>query len=782
MRGPSRRAAQRRQKPHDQAPAAADGIDAALAAAYRHHTAGRIDAAMAGYTEILALDGAHAMALFLMGDIAHRHNVNETAVELFTRAIKARPDFADAYNGLGAALRALGRNDDAETSFRRAIAIAPKHALAMLNLAVCLMSRGDLAAAVELCRQATSAAPDLADTHNVMGTALRASGDLRGAVTAHRRAIALRPDFADAYNNLGAAQAALGDSKAAEASYRSALRLDPNLAIAHNNLGNLLRALGQLDEAELSYCRALEIWPEFAEAACNLGVALSFADRLDDAVACYQRALAINPHSAEAWSNLGAAYRVLRNATAEIDAYRHALAIDPNHAMAHNNLGLALLDCGDAAAAVASFRRALAAQPNYAAAHSNLLYALNFDPGIRPEQQLVEARRFAERHAAPPTALARPHANARDPERRLRVGYVSPDFRQHSCAYFIEPLLAAHDRGNVEIFVYAELSRPDSVTTRLQALADHWRGTVGVADDALAEQIRADGIDILVDLAGHTASNRLPIFAARPAPVQVAWLGYPSTTGIDAIGYRLTDAIADPAGEPDHWHTEALVRLADGFICYRPDGAAAAAPPASGAKLTFGSFNHLSKLNESVVAAWARVLADAPESRLMLKARNLGDAKTRDRIAAAFAQHGIAADRLALVGWAEGVADHLALYREIDVALDSFPYNGTTTTCEALWMGVPVVTLAGDRHAGRVGASLLARVGLDDLVAPSVEAYAKCAVALGRDGERRAALRRELRARMQASPLCDAALFARRIEAAYRDMWRAWCAAARDPR
>jgi predicted O-linked N-acetylglucosamine transferase (SPINDLY family) len=342
----------------------------------------------------------------------------------------------------------------------------------------------------------------------------------------------------------------------------------------------------------------------------------------------------------------------------------------------------------------------------------------------------------------------------------------------------VEPLLRGHDRQKVDVFCYAEVTRPDSVTTRLQGLADHWLMTVGLSDQQLAERIRTDGIDILVDVAGHTAGNRLLVFARKPAPVQVTWLGYPNTTGLEAIDYRIVDAVTDPVGEVDAWASETLVRLKGGFLCYRGlrDGPEpTSAPCLTTGTVTFGSFNDLAKLSTVTFDAWAKLLCRLPQARLLLKGLAFADAATRALFLDRLGERGVPAERVELMAWQRCPAEHLALYHRVDIALDPFPYNGTTTTCDALWMGVPVITLRGHRHAGRVGASLLSQVGLTDLIADSIEEYLEIAVALAGNPGRLDELHRLLRPRLAASPLCDAAAFAFKMEAALRTMWQHWC-------
>jgi predicted O-linked N-acetylglucosamine transferase (SPINDLY family) len=335
------------------------------------------------------------------------------------------------------------------------------------------------------------------------------------------------------------------------------------------------------------------------------------------------------------------------------------------------------------------------------------------------------------------------------------------------------------------VFCYAEVRRPDTVTAHLQGLADHWLVTVGLSDDELAERIRTDGLDILVDLAGHTADNRLRVFARKPAPVQATWLGYPNTTGLEAIDYRLVDAVTDPAGEADAWASETLVRLEGGFHCYGGLKGAPepGVPPCLAAgTVTFGSFNNPVKISAATLDVWARLLSRLPQARLLLKGKPFSDPGTRALFLARLGKRGIAAERVELMAWLPGAAAHVEMYHQVDIALDPFPYNGTTTTCEALWMGVPVVTLRGDRHAGRVGASLLSQIGLPDLIANSVEEYVEIVVALASDPARLMDLRRSLRPRIAASPLCDERAFARKMEAAFRTMWQHWCEAPSWPR
>jgi protein O-GlcNAc transferase len=652
---------------------------------------------------------------------------------------------ADLY-AAGVKHHQAGRMAEAETCYRQVLAAQPDHPDALHLLGVVAHQAGRHGLAVDLIGRAIMRNGTNPIYFSNLGCALRDLGRRDEAVAAFEQAIRVKPDFAQAYLSLGAALKDQGRLDEAVAAYRKAHQIKPDLVEACFNLGNTLKGMCRLDEAVAAYRHAIRIQPSLLQAHCNLGNALCDQGKLGEAVA----------------------------------AFGHAIRIKPDYATAHSNLGTALFEQGKLDEAVAACREAIRLKPDFSGASSNLAFCVNNVDNISVGELFETHKEWNARHGWPlPQASAYP--NDRSVGRRLKVGYFSPDFRGHSVAYFLEPLLHSHDRNAVEVFCYAEVRSPDAATRRFEQLADHWTETVGMSDEALAERIRSDGIDILVDLAGHTSKNRLPVFARKPAPVQVTWLGYPNTTGLDAIDYRLVDAVTDPEGEADAFASETLVRLPGGFLCY---GAANDAPTPETAPclttgfVTFGSFNNPTKLSGAALDVWAQVLTRLPDARLLLKGKPLADAATRALHLSRLTERGVAAHRVELVDWLPDSKAHLALYDRFDVALDPFPYNGTATTCEALWMGVPVVTLRGDRHAGRVGASLLTQIGLTDLIADSVEAYVEMAVALAGDSARLADLRHSLRPRMAASSLCDAAGFARKVEDAYRTMWARWCGPA----
>ena len=535
---------------------------------------------------------------------------------------------------------------------------------------------------------------------------------------------------------------------------------------------------GRLAEAETLYRQILAVAPQHVDSLHLLGVIEHQAGRCEAGAAWIRKAIALAPGVSIFHSNLGAALGGQGKLVEAVAEYRRALELNPDDAKAHNNLATTLKDLGFVGEGIAGFRRAIALDPGYTVAHSSLLLTLHYLAGAEAGMIFREHRVWDEAQAAPLAKFIAPHGNERDPERRLRVGYVSPDFREHPVAYFFEALLAAHDRAQVEVFCYSDTRRVDDVMQRLRRGAAQWREIFGMADEKVAALIREDGIDILVDLAGHTAHNRLLVFARKPAPVQVSWLGYCDTTGLGAMDYRITDAHADPPGMTEHWHTEKLVRLTETFVCFRPSDLA---PPVGGlpalalGKVTFGSFHTLAKLNEPLLERWAAILKAVPGSRLLLVATGLDEASSQRRLAEFFGRHGVPAERLTFRG-RQSLEGYFALHAEMDVLLDSDPFTGHTVSCHALWMGLPVVTLSGVTHCSRMVTSVLKNVGCPEWIATTPDEYVTIATALASDLPKLAETRAGLRAKMAASPLTDARSFAKHIEQAYRRMWRAWCA------
>jgi predicted O-linked N-acetylglucosamine transferase (SPINDLY family) len=675
---------------------------------------------------------------------AHQAGELSQAVDFYRQFLVLRPGHPDALNNLGNALLQLGKPDEAIDACRRALATRAAYAEAHLNIGMALQKLGRLGEAMEAYRQALAVRPDFVQAINSLGTALQQNGQLDEAASTYRKAVELAPGYRDALNNLGNTLRESGQLEAAIDVFRQALSHHPYDAEVLNNLGITLEEIGNLDEAERSFREAIRARPRFAQAFYNLGNTLQKKGNLDDTIAAFQEALGIDPEMVEAWVNLG-------------------------------NV---LCESGRAAEAFEHYRRAVAIRPN-SRFGGTLIFALNFDPAITPQQLREEQERWNRQYAQPLRPLIRPHTNDRAPERRLKVGYVSPDLGNHPVGRFMAPLLSHHDHALFEIFCYSDTARFDVVSEKNRSCVDVWRQTVKLPDEWVADQVRQDAIDILVDLTMHSSANRLLAFARKPAPVQVTYLAYPGSTGLETMDYRLTDPYIDPAeARRDGNYPEESLRLPHTFWCYAtpPEACETGLLPAmDSGRLTFGCLNSFSKVSSVILDGWIRLLRQVPDSRLILHAREGSHRqRTRDRLGAA----GVDPRRLEFVGFLP-TTEYFRQYQRIDIALDTFPYAGGTTTCDALWMGLPVVTLAGQTAISRGGASILSTVGLESLVAQSADQYVRVAAQLAADLPALAALRDGMRARMRASPLMDAAGFARDVEAAYRQIWRRWCAAPR---
>ena len=668
----------------------------------------------------------------------------DKAEHLCTKIITAEPRNAEAYNMLGRVAVQRGKNELAVRHLSKAIAINPNEPGFRHGMGIALFNAGKLLEAVACFQQALALDPKKPAAHYELGNCHRREGDLDAAAACYRAALAADRKYMAAYVSLAGVLRQQGEFKSAMAICRKALRIDAG---------------------------APDIQFQLAMALCQVG-------RFEEAVPMLQAIAADHPDFPEVHHELGLALGKLGKAEQAIGHLREAVARQPSFAVAHNSLAVALLSRNDTDGAMASFRKALALKPDFARVHSNLLMTMNYQAGWTQKRLYQESLQFESRQARKLLQKPPVFSNPRDKKKVLKIGYVSPDFRGHSVAYFTKNLLGSHDRERFEVFAYAEVEKPDAFTSQFEAQADHWLSTVGMEDADVAEAVRQNEIDILVDVAGHTSNNRLLVFARKPAPVQVTWLGYPNTTGMRTIDYRLTDSIADPPGEADSLHSEKLVRLEHGFLCFQADDSSPEVSPPPCLKqghITIGTFNTTKKITSEVISVWSHVLQSIPGARLLLKSDSLDDDMTKARLLKMFAQQAIAPDRLDLLSAVPGTSEHLGLYSRVDIAVDPFPYNGTTTTCEALWMGVPVVTLRGDRHAGRVGASILEHVGLPELIADSKEKYVELVRSLAGDTERLTSLRNQLRPQMQRSSLMDVRMFTDALENAYRGMWITWC-------
>lgn len=671
-----------------------------------------------------------------------------------------------------------GRLAEAEGVYRQILSVDPRHAEAQHLLGVIAHQLGRSDVAVEMISVAIAMSPHVAAFHSNLGEAYRNLGRLDDAMAAYRRAIEIEPGFPEAHFNLGNVLRDRGRLDEAMEAYQRAVRLKPDYADAYNNIGVVLSEIGRFGESVAAYRRAIHIFPGNAEAHNNLGNALREQGDIDGAIAACHRALQIRPPYPSAQNNLGNALRDRCQLAAAAACYRAALQLVPDFAEAWNNLGGVLKEQGLLDEAIPAYRRAIELNPDYIQAHSNLIFALQYLHSSTEAEIFHEHCRWNERHARPLAKFIVPHTNAPGPDRRLRIGFVSPDLREHSVAFFFEGLLAAHDRAAFEFVCYSDFHCEDSTTKRLRGHADEWHLIAGMTDCQVTEKVRADRIDILVDLAGHTARNRLPVFARKPAPVQVTWLGYSGTTGLTEIDCRITDVHADPHGSTEHLHSEGLVRLPETFACFRPANDAPPVIPLPAlecGRVTFGVFHVLPKMNDRMLESWSTILKGVPGSRLMMVATGLDDAATRQRYAEFFGARGIDAARLEFLG-RQDLQTYLSLHGKVDVLLDCHPFSGHTVACHALWMGVPVVTLTGAAHRSRMVTSVLMNLGAPEWIARTAKEYVSLATGLVADLPKLASVRAGLRGRMAVSPVTDAARFARNFDRALREMWRGWCA------
>jgi predicted O-linked N-acetylglucosamine transferase (SPINDLY family) len=581
--------------------------------------------------------------------------------------------------------------------------------------------------------------------------------------------------------DLGHAHYAAGRLAEAEAAYRRVLQAAPDHPEALHALGLILSRRGELEAAIDFMSRSVAARPDNAAFHTNLGLALAAAGRFADAAAVQRRAIALqgDPPTVRAYGNLGNSLLRLERMAEAIDCYRKELALHPDNADAWSHLGLALSETGRVAEGLDCYRRAVARDPRDAQLHSNLLFLAHFDPATDATALREEHRAWAVRHAAPLAADIRPHANDRSPDRRLRIGYVSPDLYTHVVGWSILPILANHDQGRFEVVCYSDHPRPDGLTRRLRSQVDLWRDTARVDDAALAEQIRHDRVDVLVDLALHMRENRMLTFARRPAPLQVTYLGYAASTGLPQMDYRITDVHMDPPGEPSDGPEE-LLRLPRCYWAYRPADAALALdvgppPAARNGFVTFGSFNNFRKVNPAVIAAWAAILRQVPDARLLVVLR--GGTESNPHVPALFAGHGIDPARVHLLP-RQTPGGYFRLHNEVDLTLDPFPYNGGVTSLNSLWMGVPFVTLAGRRAVARAGLSILTNLQLPELIAQDVEEYVRLTAQLARDPARLAGLRGSLRNRLRQSPLMDEKRLTLDLEGLLLHAWERWRAPA----
>jgi predicted O-linked N-acetylglucosamine transferase (SPINDLY family) len=736
----------------------------------------RLQEAEASYRRALRINPHYADALCNLGVVLHNLGHQEEAEKSLRKAIRIRPDYAEAHNNLSTTLKDLGRLDEAEASCRQALQLQPLNAAAHSNLGNILQTLGRLDEAEASYRRALEINPNHAEAHRNLGNVLRETDCLAEAEASFRQALRINPDDAGTHNNLGITLQGLGRLDEADAHLQLALHINPDDATTHDNRGKLLCYLGRLNEAEASYRKALQIAPNDAGIHLNLGKVLMHLIRRDEAEACFRRALEISPHDIEIHNNLGLALQDQGHLEEAETCYRSILRTHPDNAGAITNLGHILLSLGRSDEAEACFRKALLANPDHAPLHSNLLYFLLLSSTADKKSIFSEHAGFGEQFEPRLRGHWPEHTQSRDPERCLQIGFVSADLYNHAVASFVEPVLThLSDCPHLSLHAYYSHVINDPVTQRLRGRFAHWNPVYDMSDAELAEKIRADGIDILIDLSGHTAGNRLLTFARKPAPVQASWVGYPGTTGMHAIDYYLGDRFFLPPGQFEGQFTEKIVYLPANapYLPIKNAPPVNALPALSNSHTTFGSFNRSNKLSREVIALWSQLLRALPNSRMLLG--GMPRTSSNDTLVVWFAEEGIERSRLDFYPRSD-MGSYLRLHQQVDICLDTFPYNGGTTTLHALWMGVPTLTLAGSTAAGRSGASILGHAGLESFVAHDATDFMKKGLFWAGNLAELSDIRAGLRERFAKSARGQPAVVTAGVERALRMMWQRWCA------
>ncbi len=711
----------------------------------QHHQAGRLTEAESVYRQILAQDPNHAGCLHLLGLLAWNGGRIDIAEQFISRAVAKRPDEPAFHYNLGIIYRRMGRLPEATKAHREAVRLNPNYGEGYFELGLVLGMAGQPEESLEAYRAAHRCLPNDPGILSNMGNLLRSMGRVAEAVQCFERGLQINPHHVETLGNIGQLCESQGRYQEAIVYYERALKINPGHPTLHYNMGVSLAEMGREKDAVPYYQQAIRLKPDYFEAYNNLANALKLGGRFDEAIDAFHQALRLNPGLMEAWTNLAAA---------QISCARHEEAM-------------------------ANLQKAMELSPQNARTHSNYVYTRIFLPQMDARMIRADHELWNQRHAAPLKHLVVPHSNDRDPQRRLRIGYVSPDFRDHVVARNLMPFFRERDREHFEAICYSNTAVKDAMTDSIRTTVDNWHDIRFQTDEAVAQLIRRDRIDILVDLSLHMAWSRLTIFAHKPAPVQVTFAGYPGSTGLETMDYRLTDPYLDPPGVTDNHYSEKSIRLPHTFWCYDPLGEEVAPnelPSTGNGFVTFGCLNAFSKINEPLIGLWSQVLAAVEKSRLLILCPQ---GKHRERTLEFFKQHGVAPERIEFVAPVPR-AKYLRLYHNIDIVLDPLPYNGHTTSLDALWMGVPVVTMPGATVVGRAGVSQLMNLGLPELIAQDAASYVAIAANLARNPARLTELRATLRGRMERSPLMDAKSFTRGIESAYLDMWKNWCASGTD--
>lgn len=775
-----------------------------------HMDIGQLDLAMQCFMRALEIAPGFAGALCRLGDVLQAQGHLKEAAQCYGGALDIDPALAMAHVGKGDVLQAQQQFQAAQSSYRQALTLAPDAADVHRKL-------GDMHVALNRPEQAMQdyAAALQGDPHNAMahggmGNVLFRLDRNAQAVASYRAATALPTAIAAHHHGLGRSLHAIGETAGAEAAYRQAIALDPSVAAPLLHYADLLRETRRKEQAIAIYQAALLLAPGHVATLNNLGMALQEDGQLDQALAAFEQVLALAPDNPVSHSNIAAVFNAMGRHDAALESCRRAVKLGPKSVAAHVNMGTFLMEMGRLSEAVKSLetvirldphnrkahvnisaalarlgridqatiqtRQALKINPNWDELHSNLLFYLTHNQELDAAGLFAEHLRYAEQFEAPLRASWPQHANTRDPERRLRIGFVSADLYNHAVAHFITPILEhlAH-APRLEIIAYANSFHDDPVSRHLHGLASIWRQVEKLTHAELAQLITSDAIDILIDLSGHTGFNRLPTFARKPAPLQVTWIGYPGTTGLQAMDYILTDRYYCPPGELDDQFTEKLARLpASAVFLPSPEAPAVSPAPAiENGYITFGSFNRAGKLSREVIGRWSKLLRAVPDAKMLLA--GMPNDHASDMFRSWFNDEGIVSERLSFYAQTN-IHDYLDLHRMVDICLDTYPYTSGTTGFHALWMGVPTLTMLGPTLPGYVSASILSHAGLSDFIARGEAEFLEKGILLSRDVDRLAELRMQLRDRMRNAANGQPTVISSGLENALRSMWQRWCA------
>lgn len=735
------------------------------------HDLKKYEEAIYAYEKSIVLDPGYSPAYYNRGfTLEYLERLNE-ALQSYETAIVIQADCVDCHNNKGNTLKQLNRLDEAIFSYDRAIVLRPDYSAAYNNRGVALKDLDRLDQALLFYERATRINPNYTAAYNNRGVALQKLGRFKEALNEFKFAISLDSYFSLAHYNKGISLENLNEFDDACSSYSAAIVIDPNYAEAYQNHANALKKMWRLDEAISYYAKAIVINPEEGTAYNSLGVALQESKKVGEALNCYNKAIALMPDDAGAYSNRGMALKELNRFDEALFSFEKAVWVKPHYAEAFNNRGVALQDLKRFDAAIESFKIAINLDNNLFHAFSNLLFTMNYMPSLGVLDRLEEARQFG----AIVTSRAKKKFTSWDfpkQSKKLKIGFVSGDFRNHPVGYFFEGFLSKIDQEKFEVFAYSTFLFEDDLTQRLKKHASVWRSIIYQSDADAAKVIYKDRLNILIDLAGHTAGNRLSVFAYKPAPVQVSWLGYFATTGVSEIDYFIGDPYVVPQGEEEHF-IERIVRFEKSYLCFTPPQCeieVGSLPALTNGYVTFGCFNNLAKLNSEVVNLWSRILQCVEGSKLLLKSRQLGDPSIIKTTAEMFFHAGVTSEQLIIEGPSQRI-EYFESFNRVDIALDPFPFPGGTTTVEGLWMGVPVITLSGDRFIAHNGESIAYNSFQSAWVARDKHDYYHKAILFASDLEGLAKLRSGLRKQVLRSPLFDCEGFALNFEQLMMKMW-----------